>query len=98
SWVLANGQSARAEGKWHREQTARYAARRASESERDRRPQTLPRPPAGCRRARVKRWGKSPPPVWGQTGHAKPPPEQDRIGGAARASGWPTWLASSSPG
>jgi len=30
--------------------------------------------------ARVKRWGKSPPPDWQQDGHGKPPREQDQIG------------------
>ncbi len=33
----------------------------------------------GADQARVKRWGKSPPPDWQQDGHGKPPREQDQI-------------------
>ena len=33
---------------------------------------------------RVKRWGKSPPPVWRQTGHGKPRVVQGQIGGESR--------------
>jgi len=33
---------------------------------------------------RVKRWGKSPPPVWQHTGHGKPRVEQGQIGGEGR--------------
>ena len=33
--------------------------------------------------ARVKRWGKSPPPLWQRGGHGKPRREQGRIGTAA---------------
>jgi hypothetical protein len=47
---------------------------------------------------RVKRWGKSPPPVWQQTGHGKPHREQCQIGtaccasdGAAFAPAGPGW-------
>ncbi len=39
------------------------------------------------RRVRVKRWGKSPPPGWQQSGHGKPHREQCQIGTACRASG-----------
>ena len=39
--------------------------------------------------ARVKRWGKSPPPDWQQDGHGKPHREQCQIGTARRhPSGW----------
>ena len=40
------------------------------------------RPPMAAQadQARVKRWGKSPPPDWQQDGHGKPPREQDQIG------------------
>ena len=47
---------------------------------------------------RVKRWGKSPPPGWQQTGHGKPHREQCQIGiawaarpGAASAPAGPGW-------
>ena len=36
--------------------------------------------------ARVKRWGKSPPPGWQHPGHGKPRVEQGQIGG----EGWPS--------
>lgn len=43
---------------------------------------TEKRPPMAAQadQARVKRWGKSPPPVWQQNGQGKPPREQDQIG------------------
>ena len=34
---------------------------------------------AQAEQARVKRWGKSPPPGWQQDGQGKPPREQDQI-------------------
>src|SRR4029077_767276 len=34
--------------------------------------------------ARVKRWGKSPPPGWQHPGHGKPRVEQGQIGGEGR--------------
>src|SRR5579862_7514257 len=42
--------------------------------------------------ARVKRWGKSPPPGWRHSGHGKPRVEQGQIGG----EGWPGPYASRS--
>ena len=42
--------------------------------------------------ARVKRWGKSPPPGWQHPGHGKPRVEQGQIGG----EGWPSPYATSS--
>ncbi len=42
-------------------------------------------PQSAVRMARVKRWGKSPPPGWQRSGHGKPRVEQGQIGG----EGWP---------